>query len=179
MVAGDLRHLDQLGDWGACLLLFLVPSSVLSLLRTARVRQRFASQSRTATQSGPSTTGYPSSKAPWPWSTRGSWCSMTFQERVCGMRGWFVEALSLSNPDLRGLRVLPPGGAMPLGVRATSIYRLPVFTPADLAGFRAEAARVRRREQVVEAVPRRWSPGLRLRWPPFLPSRRLEPSHLR
>ncbi|CAE7713929.1 unnamed protein product [Symbiodinium sp. CCMP2592] len=57
-------------------------------------------------------------------------------------RDIFVETLSLANDDLRGLRLLPIGGAMPVGLRGGSVYRLPALTAADIAGFKAQAAPV-------------------------------------
>ncbi|CAE7239903.1 unnamed protein product [Symbiodinium sp. CCMP2592] len=57
-------------------------------------------------------------------------------------RDIFVETLSLANDDLRGLRLLPIGGAMPVGLRGGSVYRLPALTALDIAGFKAQAAPV-------------------------------------
>ena len=54
----------------------------------------------------------------------------------------FLETLSLGNEDLRGLRILAPGGAVPVGLRAGSIYRLPVFIAAEIANYKAEAGQV-------------------------------------
>ncbi|CAE7232165.1 unnamed protein product, partial [Symbiodinium sp. CCMP2592] len=57
-------------------------------------------------------------------------------------RDIFVETLSLANDDLRGLRLLPIGGAMPVGLRGGSVYRLPALTALDIAGFKAHTAPV-------------------------------------
>ena len=53
----------------------------------------------------------------------------------------YIEEISLSNSDLRAIRIGAPGGGRPIGVRAGQIHALPAFTPAQLAGFQAEAAR--------------------------------------
>ena len=53
----------------------------------------------------------------------------------------YIEQLSLQNEDLIGLRLLPRGGAMPVGVRAANLYRLPLFRPDELDAFRVEADR--------------------------------------
>ncbi|CAE7443371.1 unnamed protein product [Symbiodinium sp. CCMP2592] len=53
----------------------------------------------------------------------------------------YIEQLSLQNEDLVGLRLLPRGGAMPVGVRAANLDRLPVFRPDELDAFRVEADR--------------------------------------
>ena len=51
-----------------------------------------------------------------------------------------METLSLANDDLRALRLVAAGGAMPAGLGAGSVYRLPGFTAAEIAGFKARAA---------------------------------------
>ena len=55
-------------------------------------------------------------------------------------RDIFIETLSLVNDDLKGLRLLSVGGALPIGLRGGSVYRLPAFTVAEIAGFKARAA---------------------------------------
>eukprot|EP00438_Fugacium_kawagutii_P030549 Skav235998 [mRNA] locus=scaffold348:388416:392834:+ [translate_table: standard] len=49
--------------------------------------------------------------------------------------------MSVSNPDLRAFRLRPAAGVLPPGVTPNSVYALPVFTPAQMTAFRAEAQR--------------------------------------
>ena len=53
----------------------------------------------------------------------------------------YVETMSVTNPDLRAFRIRPAPGVLPPGVAADSVYPLPVYTAAEMAGFRAEAQR--------------------------------------
>ena len=57
-----------------------------------------------------------------------------------------MKQLSLLNTDLRGLRIMPANGAMPVGIRAGNLYRMPPLEAADLTALRAEGARVRAEE---------------------------------
>ena len=50
----------------------------------------------------------------------------------------FVETISLSNEDLKGLRILPRSGAMPAGLWAGSVYRLPALTANEVEELRTE-----------------------------------------
>lgn len=53
----------------------------------------------------------------------------------------YIEEMSVSNADLRSFRLRPAPGVLPPGVNPATVYSLPVFTPAQMAGFRAEAQR--------------------------------------
>eukprot|EP00438_Fugacium_kawagutii_P023337 Skav200217 [mRNA] locus=scaffold3745:15519:20956:- [translate_table: standard] len=53
----------------------------------------------------------------------------------------YIETMSVSNPDLRAFRLRPAAGVLPPGVTPNSVYALPVFTPAQMTAFRAEAQR--------------------------------------
>ena len=52
----------------------------------------------------------------------------------------YGEDLSLLNDDLRGIRVRPVAGMLPVGVPAGQTYPLPAFTPLEMANLRALAA---------------------------------------
>lgn len=54
----------------------------------------------------------------------------------------YIEEMAVTNSDLRSFRLRPAPGVLPPGVLAAQVYGLPVFTPADMAGYRAEAQRV-------------------------------------
>ena len=53
----------------------------------------------------------------------------------------YIEEMSVSNADLRSFRLRPAPGVLPPGVNPATVYSLPVFAPARVAGFRAEARR--------------------------------------
>ena len=65
----------------------------------------------------------------------------------------FVEALSLSNEDLRGMRILPLNGAMPAGLRAGSVYRMPALTADEIEELRRQAAQVAPAGAIVAGPP--------------------------
>lgn len=48
----------------------------------------------------------------------------------------------VTNSELRSFRVRPAPEILPPGVNPADVYALPAYSPADLAGFRAEAQRV-------------------------------------
>lgn len=53
----------------------------------------------------------------------------------------YIETMSVSNPELRAFRLRPAAGILPPGVQPNSVYALPVFSAADMAGYRAQAQR--------------------------------------
>ena len=66
----------------------------------------------------------------------------------------YVETLSVDNSDLRSFRLRPgpnqlPPNQLPPGVRANQVYGLPAWTPAELAGIRAEGQRVAAAERAL------------------------------
>ena len=72
----------------------------------------------------------------------------------------YIEEMAVTNSELRSFRVRPAPEILPPGVNPADVYALPAYSPADLAGFRAEAQRVvnaetaaRRGAAVVAAQP--------------------------
>ena len=68
-------------------------------------------------------------------------------------RDIYIEEMSVTNDDLRSFRLRPAPGRLPPGVAQAQVYGLPAFTNAEMAGFRAEAARVAAAEVAARGVP--------------------------
>ena len=68
-------------------------------------------------------------------------------------RDIFIEELSLSNTDLKALRMRGSAGGLLVGVRAASVYALPTFSGAELANFQAEGRRLVEKTRDLRAPP--------------------------